>query len=123
MAGKAIRISLEQSSVILGSDFNGAVTVNYQGRFDGVQINTYVIGTNEQVRFVDLDGRTISIPARLYVGRKEMTGEKDSFEFKARIEWGRKDLPKDTRIRFRAAIIQEHKEIESDIVLVPVSPA
>lgn len=120
MAEKAVRISLGQGSVIAGSDFNGAVTVNYQGRFDGVQINTYVIGTNEQVRFVNIDGKTISIPARLYVGRKEM-GEKDSFEFKARIEW--KDLPKETRIRFRAAIIQEHKEIESDVVLVPVSSA
>ncbi len=111
-------ISLEQDSIVPETDFSGTVTVNYNGRFDGVQINTYVTDTNEQVLFVEMNGRPISTPARLYVSRNEMA-EKNSFSFKARI--ARKDFPKNAGVRLRAAIIQEHKEVESDMLLVPVS--
>ena len=120
MAEKAIKINVKQSSIIPRSDINGTVTVNYQGRFDGVQVNTYVTGTNEQVHFINLDGKKISLCVRLFVSRNEMS-EKSSFNFTARME--QTNLPKQTSIRFRAAIIQEHKEIESDIIFVPVAPA
>lgn len=119
MAEKAIRISIKQNSVIPQSDINGTVAVNYQGRFDGVQVNTYITGTNDQVHFVNIDGKPISLLVRLFVSRNEM-GEKNYFNFTARVE--QTNLPKQTSIRFRAAIIQEHKEIESDVILVPVAP-
>ena len=115
---KAIKISVKQNNIIPRSDINGTVTVNYRGRFDGVQVNTYITGTNEQVHFVNVDGKTISLFVRLFVSRDEM-GEKNSFDFTARVE--QTNLPKQTSIRFRAAIIQEHKEIESDVILVPVA--
>ena len=119
MAEKAIRISVKQNSVIPQSDINGTVTVNHRGRFDGVQVNTHITGTNEQVHFVDVDGKKISLFVRLFISRNEI-GEKNSFNFTARVE--QTNLPKQTNIRFRAAIIQEHKEIESDVILVPVAP-
>jgi hypothetical protein len=120
VAEKAIRISIKQNSIVPRSDINGTVTVNYRGRFDGVQVNTYITGTNEQVHFINVDGKPISFFVRLFVNRDEM-GEKSSFNFAARIE--QTNLPKQTSIRFRAAIIQEHKEVESDLVLVPVESA
>lgn len=120
VAEKAIRIRIKQDSVVPQSDINGTVTVNYQGRFDGVQVNTYITGTNEQVHFVNIDGKEISLFVRLFVSRKEM-GKNNSFSFTARVE--QTNLPKQTSIRFRAAIIQEHKEIESDVILMPVAPA
>jgi len=119
MVQKAIKINVEQKNIIPQSDINGNVTINYQGRFDGVQVNTYVSGTNEQLHFVSVDGRSISLFVRLFVSRNEM-GEKNSFNFTARIE--QTNIPSQTSIRFRAAIIQEHKEIESDLILVPVTP-
>ncbi len=119
MGQKAIKISVEQKNIIPQSDIKGNVTVNYHARFDGVQVNTYITGTNEQLRFVSVDGRPISLHARLFVGRNEL-GEKNSFSFTARIEQA--NIPSQTSIRFRAAIIQEHKEIESDLILVPVTP-
>ncbi len=120
MAEKAIRINVTQKSVVPQSDINGTVTVNYPGRFDGVQVNTYIIGTNEHVHFVNIDGKPFSLFSRLFVSRNEI-GEKNHFNFTARVE--QSNLPKQTRIRFRAAIIQEHKEIEDDIIFVPVVPA
>ena len=120
MAEKAIRISVKQNSVIPQSDIDVIVTVNYRGRFDGVQVNTYVTGTNDQVHFVNIDGKPISLFVRLFVSKDAM-GKKNSFNFTARVE--QTNLPKQTSIRFRAAIIQEHKEIESDVTLVPLSPA
>ncbi len=120
MAEKAIRISVKQNNIIPQSDIDGNVTVNYPGRFDGVQVNTYITGTNEHVQFVSVDGKRISMFVRLFVGKEEM-GEKNSFNFVARLE--QTNLPKQTRIRFRAAIIQQHKEVESDVIFVPVTSA
>lgn len=120
MAEKAIRISVKQNSIIPQSDIYGSVTVSYPGRFDGVQVNTYVTGTNERVQFVSIDGKKISLSVRLFVGKDEI-GEKNSFNFVARLE--QTNLPEQTRIRFRAAIIQQHKEVESDVIFVPVTSA
>lgn len=118
MAEKAIRISISQKTIVPQSDISGTVTVNYPGRFDGVQVNTNVTGTNEQVHFTSIDDRKISLLVRLFVSKNEM-GEKNSFSFIARLE--QTNIPGQTSIRFRAAIIQQHKEIESDIILVPVA--
>lgn len=116
MAERAISITLEQKSILPGSDINGTVTVTYGDRFDGVQVNTYVMDTNEQIHFVNVNGKPISLFARLFVHRNDMGGKK-SFDFVARLEHD--NLPKQTKIRFRAAIIQEHKEVESDTIFVP----
>ena len=117
MASKAVEINIEQKIVKPQSNINGIVKINYAGRFDGVQINTYITGTNDQVHFVNVDEKTVSLFARLFVERNEI-GEKNSFNFTAKVE--RINLQKHTSIRFRAAIIQEHKEIASDVITVPL---
>tara|TARA_B100000949_G_C14044718_1_gene351019 strand:+ start:197 stop:556 length:360 start_codon:yes stop_codon:yes gene_type:complete len=114
---KEIQIIMDQNSVIIGSDITGAVTVNYNGRFDGIQVNTYVTGTSDQVFFTNVDGKTTSLLTRLYMS-KDSIGDKKSFRFTARVE---KILYKEARIRFRAAIIQEHKEIVSDTVFMSLN--
>ncbi len=113
---KEIQIIMDQDSTVAGSDITGTVTINYGGRFDGIQVNTYVTGANEQLVFTNVDGKTISLLTRLYVGRDAL-GDKGSFRFTARVE---KSSQKEAKIRFRAAIIQEHKEIVSDTVFVPL---
>ena len=117
MVEKAIKIGVKQTSIVPQSDIDGTVTINYRGRFDGVQVNTYVTGTSEQAQFVSIDGKKISLFVRLFVSKNEI-GEKNSFNFIARLEQTK--LPKQTSIRFRAAIIEQHKEVESDVIFVPV---
>lgn len=113
---KEIEIVIDQKSAVVGSDITGTVTINYDGRFDGVQVNTYITGSNDQTHFTNVDGRKISLFARLYVD-KGTIGEKKSFRFAARVE---QSSQKKASIRFRAAMIQEHKEVASDTVFVPL---
>ncbi len=113
---KEIQLVIEQNNAVVASDITGTVTINYEGRFDGVQVNTYVTGTNDQVLFTEVDDKAISLLARLYVSRDSI-GDNRSFRFTARVE---KSSKKEARIRFRATIIQEHKEIASDTVFVPL---
>ncbi len=43
---KEIQIIMDQDITVAGSDITGTVTINYGGRFDGIQVNTYVTGAN-----------------------------------------------------------------------------
>lgn len=113
---KEIQIMIDQDTALVGSDITGTVTINYDGRFDGVQVNTYILGTSDQVIFTALDDKIISLLTRLYVSR-DIIGDKGTFRFTAKVE---KSLQKESKIRFRAAIIQEHKEVVSDTVFVPL---
>lgn len=113
---KEIEIVIDQKSVVGGSDITGTVTINYDGRFDGVQVNTYITGSNDQMHFTNVDDRKISLFARLYVD-KGTIGEKKLFRFTARVE---QSAQKKANIRFRAAMIQEHKEVASDMVFLPL---
>lgn len=113
---KEIEIIIDQKSAVVGSDITGTVTINYDGRFDGVQVNTYITGSNDQMHFTNVDSRKISLFARLYVD-KGTIGEKKSFRFTARVE---QSSQREANIRFRAALIQEHKEVASDTVFVPL---
>jgi len=113
---KEIQLIMDQNSAVVASDITGTVAINYDGRFDGVQVNTYVTGTNDQVLFTKVDDKTISLLARLYVSRDSI-GDSRAFRFTARVE---RSSQKEARIRFRATIIQEHKEIASETVFVPL---
>lgn len=107
---------MDQKNAVVGADITGTVTINYDGRFDGIQLNTYITGANDQVLFTDIDGKKISFTARIYVG-KDAIGDKRLLKFTARVERSSKE---ESRIRFRTAMIQEHKEIASDTVFLPL---
>jgi hypothetical protein len=113
---KDIEINIDQKTVVAGTDITGTVRINYDGRFDGVQVNTYITGSNDYVHFTSLEGKKISLISRLFVDRQTI-GEERSFKFTARVD---QSSQKESSIRFRAAMIQEHKEIASDTVFVPL---
>ncbi len=101
-------ISLEVKSN--EEDIIGYIRINYK-KFDGVQINTYVINSNDLVEFTEYNGKSIKVFARLYIPREELID--NELRFRARVN-------KNKRVRFRAALIQEHKEIESDTKFIEV---
>jgi len=111
---REIQIIMDQNSFV-GSTITGIVLINYEGRFDGIQVNAYITGASDQVLFTNVDGKTITPSTRLYAG-KEALIEK-SLRFTAKIEQSSKN---EAKLRLRAAIIQEHKEIVSDTVFVPL---
>ncbi len=85
-------------------EITGYIKIDYK-RFDGVQINTYIINSSELVEFIAYNDKSITIPARLYIARDDIID--NEVRFRAKVNKNRK-------VRFRAALIQEHKEIESD---------
>jgi hypothetical protein len=90
----------------------GKIQVNYSGRYDGVVINAQILGSNELIVYRSYNKKPISQNlSRLFISKNDMP--QNSVEFTASIEFE----PKESyEIKFRASIIQEHKEIESHIV-------
>jgi hypothetical protein len=91
-------------------DIIGYVRINYK-KFDGIQINTSVINSNDLVEFVEYNGNSIKTFARLYIPREEIID--NEVRFRARVN-------KNRNVKFRVALIQEHKEIESDTKFIEV---
>ena len=56
---KDVEIKLENLKILPHSEIKGNVVVNYPGLYDGVVINTQIIGTNELVVWRSYNGKKI----------------------------------------------------------------
>ncbi|MEM2856831.1 MAG: hypothetical protein QW416_07010 [Candidatus Nitrosocaldaceae archaeon] len=100
MSSLSIELKDEDESI------SGIVKIFYKGKFDGIQINAYMLGSSELVQFIEANGKRISMPTRLYIARNDIVD--NQIRFKVSRYKG--------KARFRVAIIEEHKEIESEII-------
>ena len=109
---KDIELKLDDTSISPHSEIKGYITVYYPGRYDGVVINTQILGSNELVVYRSYNENKISQNvSRLFISKDDMPDNKA--EFTASIEF----KPKETHeVKFRVSIIEQHKEIESDVV-------
>ena len=114
---KEIEIKLENENISPNSEIKGHIKVNYPGRYDGVVINTQIIGTNQLVVYRSYNGKKISQNvSRLFISKDNMPENKA--EFTASIDFE----PKETHdVKFRVSIIEQHKEIESDVLFAKFS--
>lgn len=113
---KDIEVSLSSRKFAPGETIRGTVRVGYNGRFDGVVVNTQILDSNELVVYRSCAGREIEKNvSRLFVPREAMSadGPTTAAEFTASIEFA---AARDHDVKFRASIIEQHKEVESDIV-------
>ena len=109
---KDIELKLENLTFKPRQIIKGKIQVNYSGRYDGVVVNVQILGSNQLIVYRSYNNKSISQNlSRLFINKNDMP--QNSVEFTASIEFE----PKETHeVKFRASIIQEHKEIESDIV-------
>ena len=107
---KYIVLKLDHKNIKPNSEIKGHVTVNYPGKYDGIVINTLIVGSNQLVVYKSYNNKQISDNvSRLFVSKDLMPDNK--VEFTAVIEFE----PKQTHdVKFRASIIEQHKEVESD---------
>ncbi len=114
---KEIEFKLDNTSITPNSEIKGFIMVNYPGRFDGVVINTQILSSNELIVYKSYNGKKISQNvSRLFISKDDMPDNK--VEFTASIEF----VPKETHeVKFRASIIEQHKEIESDVLFAKFS--
>jgi hypothetical protein len=109
---KEVELKLENLKIVPNSEIRGKIDVRYQGRYDGVVINTQILNSNQLIVYKSYNGKPISQNlSRLFISKENMSDNKA--EFTALIEFTPTE-PHD--IKFRVSIIQEHKEIESDIL-------
>ncbi|MDX1596737.1 MAG: hypothetical protein R3327_07335 [Nitrosopumilaceae archaeon] len=107
-----IEFSLNSKEIQPNSEIRGTIKVNYPGRYDGVVINTQILDSNEHIIYKSYNGKNISQNvARLFINKDAMPENKA--EFTAVIDFTPK---KEHEVKFRASIIEQHKEIESKII-------
>lgn len=105
-----------------GQELHGTVEILYPGRFDSVVINSQIENSSDVFTYTSLNGKKINHPyARLSIFKAELGG-------RARIEFvaSTKHVPPagssndHSGVKFRVSIIQEHKEVASDVAYVKV---
>jgi hypothetical protein len=115
---KDIDLKLENLTFKPHEIIKGKIQVNYSGRYDGVVVNSQILGSNHLIVYRSYNSKSISQNlSRLFINKNDMP--QNVVEFTASIEFEPKDIHE---IKFRASIIQEHKEIESDVVFGKLMP-
>ena len=104
-----IKLTLDDLNLKPNSEIRGHVTVDYPGKYDGIVINTLIMDSNELIVYKSYNNEKISDNvSRLFISRDVMPDNKA--DFTASIEFE----PKQSHdVKFRASIIEQHKEVES----------
>ena len=77
---KYIKLVLDNLNIKPNSEIKGHVTVNYPGAYDGVVINTLIIGSNKLVVYKSYNDEKISDNvSRLFISRDVMPDNKAQF--------------------------------------------
>ena len=114
---KDIEFSLNSKDIHPNSEIKGTISVSYPGRYDGVVINTTILDSNEHIIYKSYNGKKISQNvSRLFINRNVMPDNKA--EFTAVISF---EPTQEHEVKFRASIIEQHKEIESQIIFAKYS--
>jgi len=105
-------------SLAAGEDLHGTVVINYPGRFDSVVINSQIENSSDVFSYSNLNGKKIKHPyARLSIFKAEL-GDRTTIEFTTTTN----HVPAGdhSSVKFRVSIIQEHKEVASDIAYIKI---
>jgi hypothetical protein len=115
---KGISITISQMEISSNQDVHGKINIYYPGRFDSIVINSQIENSSDIFHFTYLNGKTIGNPyARLSI-LKDDIGNRKTLEFIAKTNHA--PLGRYSNVKFRATIIQEHKEVASDIVYIKI---
>jgi len=114
---KDIEFSLEPKEIHPNTEIKGKISVSYPGRYDGVVINTQILDSNEHIIYKSDGEKKISQNvSRLFINKDVMPDNK--VEFTAIINF---ETKQEHEVKFRASIIEQHKEIESQVVFAKYS--
>ena len=115
---KQISLSLDADRIAAGQELRGKIFIGYAGRFDSLVINSQIENSSDVFSYIDLNGKKINHPyARLSIFKPELRG-KNPVEFVAVT----KHIPNGdySNVKFRVSIIQEHKEVVSDVAQIRI---
>ena len=114
---KDLEFKLNSTEIHPNSEIIGTISVSYPGRYDGVVINTTILDSNEHIIYKSYNGKKISQNvSRLFINKDAMSENKA--EFTAIINF---EANQEYEVKFRVSIIEQHKEIESQIIFAKYS--
>ncbi len=114
---KDLEFRLNSTDIHPDSEIKGTILVSYPGRYDGVVINTTILDSNEHVTYKSYNGKKISQNvSRLFISKDVMPDHRA--EFTATINF---KPEQEHEVKFRVSVIEQHKEIESQIIFVKYS--
>jgi hypothetical protein len=115
---KNIEIRFSENEIPSGKEVDGTISINYNGRFDSISINSNIEGSSDVFTYTEMEGKRINHPySRFSVLKKEI---KDPSLIMFKVE--ARHMPKGqfSTAKFRVTLIQEHKEIASDVKFVKI---
>ena len=115
---KELFLTIEENEIHPNEEIHGRIQVNYNGRFDSIVINSQIENSNDICNYIELNGKKINHPyARLSIYKKDLE-EKRIIDFIAFTP----HIPKNevSKVKFRTSIIQEHKEVANDILVLQI---
>jgi len=113
-----ILLDFKNKEINIGEELDCIISINYTGRFDSVSINSQIEDSSDVFTYTEINGKKINHPyARLSLMKKELL---DSTNI--RLKAITKHIPKSTEsvVKLRATLIQEHKEIASDVKFIKI---
>jgi hypothetical protein len=115
---KGISIFFPQNEIPMGHDIHGTISIGYPGRFDSIVINSQIENSNDILRFASLNEKRINYPYGRLAILKDDIGTTKTLEFIANTA----HTPRDrySNVKFRVAIIQEHKEVAYDVSYIKI---
>jgi hypothetical protein len=117
MGKNDIIINFDKEEVKTNEELNGVIKINYLGRFDSIVINSQIENSSEIFNFIKLEDKKINYPyARMPILRQDMKNQNE-IKFTAIT----KHVPHgSSKVKFRATIIQEHKEVADDVAFLKI---
>jgi len=115
---KSIDLSITAKEADGRKEVDGKIIIDYSGRFDSLSINSQIEDSSDVFTYTEIDNKKINHPyARLSILKKDLQGPK-IIKFKAFTN----HIPKATEsnVKFRVTLIQEHKEIASDVKFIKI---
>lgn len=116
--GQGLNLSFREQEIFPCEELHGRLDITYQGRFDSIVINSQIENSNKAFMYVELNGKKIKYPyGRLSIFKAELH-DSSRVEFTAVTQ----HIPQHefSNGKFRASIIQEHKEVAADVVHIKV---
>ena len=114
---KDLEFKLNSTDIHPNSEIIGTISVSYPGRYDGVVVNTTILDSNEHIIYKSYNEKKISQNvSRLFINKDVMSENKA--EFTAIINF---EPNQEYEVKFRVSIIEQHKEIESQIIFAKYS--
>jgi hypothetical protein len=119
VSNNGVSIVIEKSQVSHGQEVHGRINLTFSGRFDSIVINSNIENSNDTFEFTSINGTRINHPYARYSILRDDIGDSRTLEFTARTE--HTPLSEYANAKFRVAVIQEHKEVASDLAFVRIS--